>query len=56
MGIFVVIIALSLVGIVVSIRTMRDLEAVSLAVGLVSTLVCAVMLLAGIVGFLWWAS
>ncbi|MBD8728878.1 hypothetical protein [Frigoribacterium sp. CFBP 13707] len=56
MGISVVMMVLAFVGIVVSIRSMRDLKAGSIALGLVSAVVCLAMLLIGAVVFAWASS
>ena len=47
MGISVVMTVLAFVGIIVSIRHMRDLEAGSIVLGLVSAVICLAMLLIG---------
>ena len=56
MGISVVVMVLAFVGIVVSIRSMRDLKAGSIVLGLISTIVCLAMLLIGAVVFAWASS
>jgi hypothetical protein len=55
-GISVVMMVLAFVGIVVSIRHMRDLGAGSIVLGLVSAVVCLAMLLIGAALFAWASS
>jgi hypothetical protein len=55
-GMSVVAMVLAFVGIVVSIRSMRDLEASSIVLGLISMIVCLAMLLIGAVVFAWASS
>jgi hypothetical protein len=56
MGISVVMMVLAFVGIIVSIRHMRDLKAGSIVLGLVSLGVCLATLLIGAVIFAWASS
>ena len=56
MGISVVMMVLAFVGIVVSIRHVRDLKAGSIVLGLVSAVVCLAMLLIGAAFFAWTSS
>jgi hypothetical protein len=55
-GISVVMMVLAFVGIIVSIRHMRDLEAGSIVLGLVSAVVCLAMLLIGAAFFVFASS
>jgi len=56
MGMSVVMMVLAFVGIVVSIRHMRDLKAGSIVLGLISTVVCLAVLLIGAIVFAWASS
>jgi hypothetical protein len=55
-GISIVMMVLVFVGIVASIRHMRDLTAGSIVLGLVSAVVCLAMLLIGAAFFAWASS
>lgn len=56
MGISVVMMVLAFVGVIVSIRHMRDLKAGSIVLGLISVVVCLAMLLIGAAVFAWASS
>jgi len=56
MGMSVVVMVLAFVGIIVSIRHMRDLKTGSIVLGLVSLVVCLATLLIGAVVFAWASS